>query len=129
MKYFWIILGLAILIGIVYFLSRSSYGVMSSKNVSVTPTPVLEETVAPGNISVSIANFAFNPATITIPALTEVTFTNNDSTVHTVTADDGSFDSGQIAPRKIFRHAFETPGTFGYHCLIHTTMKGGVVVE
>lgn len=127
MRYFWIILGLIVLVAIIYFLSRSSYGTMSTKNI--TPTPVTSETSIPGNISVSIANFAFNPSTLTVPALTEVTFINNDSTTHTITADDGSFDSGQIAPGKSYTHAFEQPGTFNYHCSIHTTMKGVVVVD
>lgn len=127
MKYLWIIFAIAILIGIIYFLSRSNYGTMPK--TSSTPTAQVEEGVVGGNISVSIKNFAFSPSTITVPALTEVTFTNNDTTAHTITADDGSFDSGQIEPGHIFIHAFEKPGLFTYHCSIHQSMKGEIIVE
>ena len=57
-----------------------------------------------------------------------VTWTNNDATTHTVTADDGSFNSGNIAPGGKFSHTFSTAGTIAYHCSIHTSMKAKVVV-
>lgn len=58
-----------------------------------------EVAVAQGaSASVSIQNFAFSPGTIQVTAGTTVTWTNNDQTTHTVTADDGSFDSGDVAP-------------------------------
>ncbi len=127
MKYFWIILALIVLAGVIYFISRSNYGTMTKVNPTSTPIP--EETVVGSNVSISIQNFAFSPPSITVPALTEVTFTNNDSTAHTITADDGSFNSGSIEPGKQYLHTFEKPGTFKYHCSIHPTMKGEVTVE
>jgi plastocyanin len=77
--------------------------------------------------TVIIKNLAFNPASMTIAAGSEVTFTNNDSTTHTVTFD--SFQSGNVAPGGSFKHTFDSAGTFGYHCSIHPSMQGTITVQ
>jgi plastocyanin len=79
--------------------------------------------------AVTIKDFAFGPATATAAAGSKVTWTNNDTTAHTVTFDDGSADSGNIAPGSTFDHTFATAGTFAYHCTIHSQMKGTVTVS
>jgi plastocyanin len=76
-----------------------------------------------------LANFAFSPATLNIQVGTMVSWTNNDSTTHTVTSDNGIFDSGNLAPNATFSYTFNTAGTFAYHCAIHTSMTGKVVVK
>ena len=48
---------------------------------------------------------------------------------HTVTADDGSFDSGNLPDGKTFRHTFKKPGKYKYHCEYHPRDKAVVVVE
>lgn len=58
-----------------------------------------------------------------------VSWTNDDSTEHTITADDGSFDSGPISSGDTFDNTFDEPGDFGYHCSIHPFMTGVVIVE
>ncbi|MEP6684540.1 MAG: cupredoxin family copper-binding protein [Parafilimonas sp.] len=78
--------------------------------------------------TVSIKNFAFSVSSLSVAKGTAVTWTNNDATTHTVTADDASFDSGNIAPGATFSHTFSTAGTVAYHCSIHTNMKANVVV-
>jgi plastocyanin len=78
--------------------------------------------------SVSIQNFAFSVSSLSVKSGTTVTWTNNDQTTHTVTADDGSFDSGNIAPGGNFTHTFNAAGTIAYHCSIHSTMTAKVVV-
>ena len=78
--------------------------------------------------SVSIANFAFSVSSLSVKTGTTVTWTNNDATAHTVTADDGSFDSGNIAPGGKFTHTFNAAGTIAYHCSIHSNMTAKVVV-
>jgi plastocyanin len=90
--------------------------------------PASEAPAAGGN-GVSIKNFAFNPGSITVPAGTTVTWTNDDSAGHTVTADDGSFDSKTIASGDSFSQDFATAGTFTYKCTIHPSMTGTVVVQ
>src|ERR671912_779549 len=77
---------------------------------------------------VSVVDFAFEPATVTVPAGATVTWTNTGSRPHTVTADDGSFDSGRLDPGEQFSQTFDQLGTFTYHCGFHTEMQGSIVV-
>lgn len=77
----------------------------------------------------SIIDYAFSPASITVKAGSAVTWTNTGSAPHTVTADDGSFDSGSLANSATFAHTFAKAGTFTFHCAIHSSMKGTVVVQ
>ncbi len=82
-----------------------------------------------GGDAVTIANFAFGPASLSVAAGTTVTWTNDDSAAHTATADDGSFDSSSIAPGATFSQAFDTAGTFAYHCSIHPNMTATIEVN
>src|SRR5205823_9304020 len=52
-----------------------------------------------------------------------------DTVPHTVTADDGSFDSMNVAPGNSYSQVFSQPGTFTYHCNIHSSMHGTVNVQ
>ncbi len=79
--------------------------------------------------SVSISNFAFSPAKLTVTTGTSVTWTNNDNVAHTVTSSTGAFDSGSIAPGASFSHVFNATGTYDYNCSVHTYMKGTVTVQ
>ncbi len=76
-----------------------------------------------------IKGFAFDPNPIEIVAGQSVTWTNADGAGHTVTADDGSFDSGRLANGQTFSQVFATKGTFTYHCAIHSSMKATIVVN
>jgi plastocyanin len=78
--------------------------------------------------AVTIQNFAFAPATLTVAAGTTITWTNMDSTAHTVTLDDGSATSDDIAAGATYQHTFAAAGTFAYHCKIHPTMKATITV-
>lgn len=79
----------------------------------------------------SIANFAFDPQTIEIAAGDTVTWTNNDSTAHTVTqSPSGSgFQSGKLDAGASFSQTFDTPGTYDFFCEFHANMTGTVVVK
>jgi plastocyanin len=79
--------------------------------------------------AVSIAGFAFQPGEITVSVGTTVTWTNNDTPGHTVTADDGSFKSDTLATGTTFSQTFASAGTFAYHCSIHSSMTGTVTVK
>jgi plastocyanin len=83
---------------------------------------------AQGGTAVSIVDFAFQPASIEVAAGSTVTWTNTGAAPHTVTADNGAFDSGQLKPGATFSQTFTTPGTYTYHCEIHPQMTGTVVV-
>jgi plastocyanin len=77
--------------------------------------------------AVSISNFAFDPADVTVKVGGTVTWTNNDSVAHTVTA--AGFDSGSIAPGATYSHTFDTAGSIDYHCSVHPQMTGKVTVQ
>ena len=78
--------------------------------------------------AVTIVDFAFQPASLEVPAGTTVTWTNSGAATHTVTADNGAFDSGRLASGATFSQTFDTAGTFTYHCEIHPQMTGTIVV-
>ncbi|OAI39864.1 hypothetical protein AYO38_06725, partial [bacterium SCGC AG-212-C10] len=83
-------------------------------------------------IDIDIVDFAFEPATVTMDTSDAIVWTHRggESTQHTVTADDGRFDSGPLDALGIgFDLQFETPGTYTYHCEIHPEMKGTIVVR
>ena len=94
---------------------------------SAAPTAAASCTGSAGD-AVSIANLAFNPNSIAISAGGTVTWTNNDNTTHTVTFDAGP-DCGRVSVGATVSRTFDTVGTFTYHCTIHPSMKGTVVVE
>lgn len=78
---------------------------------------------------VNIENFTYQPAFINVTAGTTVTWVNHDPVDHTVTADDGSFDSGIIAgDGGMFNFTFSEPGAYEYHCSLHPSMTGEVFV-
>ncbi|HEX2066107.1 MAG TPA: cupredoxin family copper-binding protein, partial [Candidatus Thermoplasmatota archaeon] len=79
--------------------------------------------------AVAIAQFMFDPASLAVQAGGRVVWTNQDGAMHTVTADDGSFDSGTLAQGATFRHTFAAAGTLDYHCSIHPSMQGRIVVQ
>ncbi len=102
-----------------------------------TPAAAVE-TSAPGEsaageasdgTSVTIKDFAFTPATLTVPAGTTVTWTNDDAVPHTATASDGSFDSGNLNPGQSYSFTFSTPGSYPYVCQYHAGMTGTIVVQ
>jgi plastocyanin len=77
---------------------------------------------------VSIANFAFHPATIRVRAGTTIVWSNYDPVPHTVTFMNGRADSGVLYPGQSFALTIWSRGTFGYHCRIHPFMHGWVQV-
>jgi plastocyanin len=83
-----------------------------------------------GGAEVSMADIAFDPAELTVSAGDTVTWTNDDSVDHDVTADSfSSGDPGGIAPGETFEHTFEEAGMFDYVCTVHPGMEGSVTVE
>ncbi len=74
---------------------------------------------ADNQTNVAMVGMMFSPANITISRGTAVMWTNQSNLMHTVTADNGMFDSGTINPGGTFMFAFNTPGTFAYYCRFH----------
>jgi plastocyanin len=82
-----------------------------------------------GGQAINIESFLFNPDSLTIKVGETVTWTNNDSVSHTITEDKGVFDSGSINSGATFSFTFKTAGTFSYHCTIHSSMTGKIIVQ
>lgn len=76
---------------------------------------------------VTVRNFAFNPAMVTIRHGTAVRWTNRDTTTHTTTSNTGLWNH-TLRPGQSFTFTFRKAGTFRYHCNIHPTMTGTVRV-
>jgi len=80
--------------------------------------------------AVIIKNFTFSPNPVTVSVGATVSWSNQDGVAHTATSDTGAFDAGVISPGSTSNGvAFNTPGTFAYHCSIHPFMHGVVIVE
>ena len=84
---------------------------------------------AAASASVTISDFEFTPATVTVNEGDTVTWTNDGPTVHTATAEDGSFDTGILEKGESGSATFTQPGTINYICSPHPYMKGKVVVQ
>jgi amicyanin len=81
-----------------------------------------------GGTAVSISDFKFNPATLTVPVGATVTWTNKDEEPHTIAAKDGSFHSPGMDTNATYSFTFTTAGSYDYICSIHPFMTGTVVV-
>jgi plastocyanin len=103
-------------VGLVAIIFAASVGMNSSSRV-----------LAAGN-QVQIADMAFQPGNLTITVGDTVTWTNADDRPHTVTADDGAFDSGNIDEGASHSFTFTEPGTYTYHCGYHSEMRATIVV-
>jgi plastocyanin len=93
------------------------------------PLAARAEAPAAAGAAVAIEAFAFSPATLTAQVGQAVTWENHDPAEHTVTAEDGSFDSGTMAAGAAFETTFDSPGEYRYICALHPGMTGTVVVE
>jgi plastocyanin len=136
------LLALGVLVSAIALAACGSSGSGASTAPSVAASEAAPSAAAPseaasaeasaeagGANAVTIQNFAFGPATVSVPVGTTITWTNADSASHTVTADDGSFDSGSLGSGATFSQAFDTAGTFAYHCKIHPNMTASVEVK
>jgi plastocyanin len=116
---------LAILASFLIVVSCSKGGSgYSSNNNGNNPPP----TGNANSASVTIANMSFG-GDLTVKAGTTVTWTNNDYMTHTVTADGGTFNSGDMGYGATFSHTFNTAGTYAYHCKYHSGMTASIVVN
>lgn len=82
-----------------------------------------------GGAQVTIKDFAFSPTSVTVKVGDTVTWTNQDSAIHTVAADNGEFSSDNLAKGAAFSFTFTKAGSYPYHCSVHPTMKATVVVQ
>ena len=82
---------------------------------------------ASANINATSSN-TFSPKTATITHGQSVCWQNSSSVLHTVTDDGGAFDTN-LPVGQIFVHTYSSPGTFPFHCKIHSGMTGTITVN
>ena len=112
-------------------------GSPSTPTAPVTPgtsAPTTPATPTAGAVSIvagarTLGSLAYSPSTLTVSAGATVTWTNGDTTTHGAVNDAGAFSSGSVTPGGTFSATLRTPGTYAYHCPIHSGMTGTVVVQ
>jgi plastocyanin len=82
-----------------------------------------------GSVAVDISDFKYDPDAVVVDAGTKVTWTNSDSAPHTATADDSSFDTGDLDRGDSAAVTLDEAGTFSYFCRFHPFMKATVEVQ
>ena len=90
--------------------------------------------IALADQTVDIIDFDYSPGSVTVNVGDTVTWTQSGDEPHTVTADDGSFDSGEMGNGETFSMRFDSPGTYAYYCSLHggpggEGMSAVVIVE
>jgi plastocyanin len=92
----------------------------------VAAAPALAETAV-----VKVGHNRLDPAELTVPTGSAVTFRNEDQMPggHTIVAEDGSFESPGLAKGEEWSHTFEEPGTYTYIIKEHPSAKGKIVVK
>lgn len=104
--------------------------VRDASGVVPSPTPPASAPPVAGAIAeVAIIDFAFEPTESVVAIGTTVDWTVTQQSPHTVTAADGSFDSGILDVGGTFQHTFLEPGSFAYTCRLHPQMQATVVVD
>jgi plastocyanin len=108
--------------------------VLRANGAGVNQPPVAQSTPALGVTHVFIRNFAYQPANIQVIWGTTVTWTNQDSAVHSVvlphiiTSETDIRESGPLSQGQSFNYTFLVRGTFQYSCIEHPYMIGIVTV-
>ncbi|MDA4120927.1 MAG: cupredoxin domain-containing protein [Thaumarchaeota archaeon] len=118
------------MIGYLVVLPNAAYSSKAPGGHPSTGPGAAIATIDPGAGSdTTIKGFSPNTITLVIGVNNTITWENKDSSPHTVTADDNSFASSNIAPGQSFTYAFTSAGTYKYHCIYHPWMTGTVVVK
>ena len=125
-------LGAAIVVLVVFAsiaVAQSTSDQSTSDQASPDQTGPVQAAPVQDPVTVNIQDDAFDPATTSIAPGTTVTWVNNDDEAHTVTADDGLFDSGKLDPGDSYSVWFDGSGTVAYHCEPHPHMTGSIEVS
>jgi len=92
------------------------------QSLSVKANPAADKEPAK-RVTINVGNFAFDPKDLQVETGTTVVWKNTVGR-HTVTADDGSFESPIMAPGEEFTRTFEHAGTVNYYCSLHGAAGG-----
>jgi len=121
---------LRLLLALAMLSASAACGSSSSPMTAPSPTPSTSGTaVSIVRGASTLTSTAYAPNPVTIAAGGTVMWTNNDTTSHTATAADGTWNSGTLAPGATFSRTFPTAGSFPYACTIHPGMVATVTVQ
>lgn len=109
-----------------YFGHRAKPG--TARDSTPVPAAAADSLPPAGAAVVRIVNLAFQQGDVRVKAGSRVRWTNQDQLQHSVTSDDGAFDSGLIESGQGFERVFDRPGVYPYHCTPHPFMHGRVEV-
>lgn len=126
-----IIVAAVVVIGGVFAITHKS-DTNNNTSQSSTNSTSSSASQSPASGSIDIKNMMFTPPQISIQKGGTVTWTNNDNTTHTVIDDltnVGGPASGDIPPGGTYSFTFNKTGSFQYHCRIHPSMRGTIVVK
>jgi plastocyanin len=90
-------------------------------------TPAAGVTIVPG--ARTLGSQAYSPSPLTVNAGTTVTWTNGDTSTHGAVNDAGVFISGNVGAGGKYSITLQVAGTYAYHCPIHSSMTGTIVVR
>ncbi|MBV9328999.1 MAG: cupredoxin domain-containing protein [Chloroflexi bacterium] len=114
---------------------RRGWGVVTGLGLALTTLMSGNAQVLGPSVAITIVDepraqpkWGYAPETRKIAKGTWVTWSNDGQDAHTVTADDGSFDSGNLDPSEGFSWFFDQDGTWQYTCSLHPWMVGTIVV-
>ncbi len=118
---------------LVVALAAASLGLVacgSSGTASSTTGSTASPTTSPPQSApvIVIKNFAFSPKSITVRSGTTITIKNEDQVTHTVTAINGSFNSGDIPAGQTGHVTVSGSGTVPYRCTIHPFMQASITI-
>ena len=116
------------MVGVVAVSAPSSTGTLPPPPPPPVPVTAPPGASGPGANSISMFDFGFSPALVTVAQGTTITWSNTGLARHTVAANDGSFHSPDVRSGQTYARTFTTPGTYAYICDIHPDMKGTVAV-
>jgi plastocyanin len=120
-------------IRVMRYASLATLGAFAVAVVLSPVAPVSADTAAPGPskapvITVHIKDYKYAPEPVKVHVGDTVAFVNDDDETHTATAVDGTFDSKGLGQKAAYSYTFAKAGTYQYHCKIHASMKGTIVV-
>lgn len=118
------------MIGYLVVLPNLAFSASTPAGQPASSAGATKVSIVPGaGSNTSSKGYSPNTVTVVIGVNNTVTWTNDDSSPHTVTSDTGSFSSGNLAPGASFSFTFTAAGTYRYHCVYHPWMTGTVIVK
>lgn len=117
-------------VGVYFFSQRQTAPTQPSAMPDMSQQGQGQNTESSSANQISIENFAFSPATVTIKKGTTITWTNNDSADHTITKSDSKNgpNSPPLAKGQTYSFTFKDAGIFSYVCSLHPNMTGTITV-